>query len=46
MRTEAISPVQLIVDRILQFGHWISGSYPSMAFFGEYEYPREEDYQD
>lgn len=44
MTTETISPVKLIIDRLLRWGHWIGSSAPSIFFFGEYEYPKEENY--
>lgn len=46
MRTETISPVRLIIDRLLLWGDWIGISTPSIFLFGEYEYPKKEDYLD
>lgn len=44
MRTETISPVRLIIDRLLLWGDWFGTRTPSIFFFGEYEYPKKEDY--
>lgn len=46
MTTETISPVKLIIDRLLRWGHWIGTDTPSIFFFGEIEYPNEKDYLD
>jgi hypothetical protein len=36
----------MILAGLFQWGRWIGGTYPSAIFFGEYEFPKEEDYQD
>lgn len=46
MRTETISPVRLIIDRLLCYGDWFGTKIPSIFFFGEYDYPKKEDYLD
>lgn len=46
MRTETISPVRLIIDRLLRYGDWFGTRTPSIFLFGEYEYPKKEDYLD
>ena len=46
MQTETISPAKLIINSLLRLSNIFGTDFPSVFFFGEYEYPKKDDYLD